>query len=109
DVATVAARAVRLETATNRLFELGGPEILTMDEVLRTIQKLLGVSRPLLHQPVGFMKLATWPFRLLPAPPMTPQAVEFITGEALVDPRPTEETFAIRFMSLEDGLRTYLT
>ena len=108
DVATVAARAVRLEEATNRLFELGGPETLTMDEVLLTIQRLLGVKRLLLHHPVGFMKLATWPLQLLPTPPMSPQAVDFITGEALVDPQPTEETFGIRFMSLEEGLGKYL-
>ncbi|MDV2495904.1 MAG: complex I NDUFA9 subunit family protein [bacterium] len=108
DVATVAARAVRLEEATNRVFELGGPETLTMDEVLLTIQRLLGVKRLLLHHPVGFMKLATWPLQLLPTPPMSPQAVDFITGEALVDPQPTEETFGIRFMSLEEGLGKYL-
>ncbi len=108
DVATVAARAVRLEEATNRVFELGGPETLTMDEVLLTIQRILGVKRPLLHHPVGFMKLATWPLQLLPTPPMSPQAVDFVTGEALVDPQPTEETFGIRFMSLEEGLGKYL-
>ncbi len=108
DVATVAARAVRLEDATNRVFELGGPETLTMDEVLLTIQRLLGVKRLLLHHPVGFMKLATWPLQLLPTPPMSPQAVDFVTGEALVDPQPTEETFDIRFMSLEEGLGKYL-
>ena len=108
DVATVAASAVRLEEATNRVFELGGPETLTMDEVLLTIQRLLGVKRLLLHHPVGFMKLATWPLQLLPTPPMSPQAVEFVTGEALVDPQPTEETFGIRFMNLEDGLGKYL-
>ncbi len=108
DVSTVTARAVGLEEATNRLFELGGPEALTMDEVLLTVQRVLGVKRPLIHHPVGFMKLATAPFQLLPTPPMTPQAVEFVTGEALVDPQPTEETFGIRFMSLEEGLRKYL-
>ena len=39
---------------------------------------------------------------------MTPQGVEFVTGEALVDHQPTEEAFGIRFMSLEEGLRKYL-
>ncbi len=108
DVAQVAARAVALEAATNRIFGLGGPEILTMDEVLLTIQRSLGVKRPLIHHPTGLMKLATWPLTLLPNPPLSPQAVEFLTSEALVDPQPAEETFGIRFRRLEEGLRQYL-
>jgi uncharacterized protein YbjT (DUF2867 family) len=108
DVAEVVARAVGLQEATNRIFELGGPETLTMDEVLLRIQQFLGVKKPLIHHPVGFMKLATWPMQFLPNPPITPQAVEFLTSEALVDPKPTEETFGVRFMSLEEGLQRYL-
>lgn len=108
DVAEVAARAVTLEEATDRVFGLGGPEALTMDEVLLTVQRVLGVKKPLIHQSEGLMKLATWPLQFLPNPPMTPQAVEFLTGEALVDPKPAEETFSMRFLSLEEGLRKYL-
>lgn len=108
DVAEVAARAVTLEEATDRVFGLGGPEALTMDEVLRAVQRVLGVKRPLIHQPKGLVKIATWPLQFLPNPPMTPQAVEFLTGEALVDPKPAEETFSMRFLSLEEGLRRYL-
>jgi NADH dehydrogenase len=109
DVAKVAALSVTLPEATNKTFELGGPQTLTMDEVLLTVQKLLGLRKPLIHHPVGFMKLATWPLKFLPSPPLTPQAVEFLTTEALVDPRPTEETFGIRFRSLEEGLSRYLS
>ena len=35
-----------------KVLELGG-ERLTMDEVLRTIQEVLGKRRPLLHHPAG--------------------------------------------------------
>ena len=108
DVATVASKAVTLTQARDRIFELGGPEVLTMDEVLLTVQRLLGVKKPLLHQPAGLMKLAAWPLQFLPTPPLSPQAVEFLTSEAVVDPAPTEETFDIRFLSLEEGLRRYL-
>jgi NADH dehydrogenase len=108
DVAAVVARAVTLEEATNRVFGLGGPEVLSMDEVLLTVQRLLGVKRLLVHHPVGLMKVLTWPLKFLPNPPITPQAVEFLTGEALVDPKPTEETFGMRFVSLEEGLKKYL-
>jgi NADH dehydrogenase len=108
DVARVAAAAVFLESATGRTFDLGGPEELTMDEIVATLQRVLGTHRPVIHQPAGFMKLAALPMRLLPTPPLSPEAVDFILQEAHVDPKPAEETFGVSFSRLEDGLRTYL-
>lgn len=108
DVGLVGARAVDEPAATNRVFELGGPQILTMDEVIRTIQRVLGRRQPLLHQPVALVKLGARLLALLPDPPLTPAAVDFLLMEELVDPAPTEQTFGLRFRSLEEGLRTYL-
>jgi nucleoside-diphosphate-sugar epimerase len=108
DIARVAASAVFLPEATNRIFDLGGPEELTMDEIIGRVQRVLGTHRPLFHQPSGLMKLAAIPMQILSEPPLSPEAIDFILQEAHVDPRPTEETFGISFMSLEDGLRQYL-
>ena len=108
DVARVAAGAVFLPEATNRIFDLGGPEELTMDEILGRVQRVLGTHRPLLHQPAGLMKLAAIPMQILSEPPLSPEAVDFILQETHVDPRPTEETFGISFTPLEEGLRQYL-
>jgi nucleoside-diphosphate-sugar epimerase len=104
DVAAVAASAVDLSTATNRVFELGGPETLSMNEILRTIQEVLGVQKPLVHHPVPLMKAAAAVARLLPSPPLSPAAIDFLLMELHVDPRPAEETFGIRFRPLKEGL-----
>jgi hypothetical protein len=85
-----------------------GGERLTMDQVIRTIQGVLGKRRPLLHHPVGLMKLLTKPLTLLPEPPMSPTAVEFVTEEVEIDPRPAQEYFGFTFRALEKGLREYL-
>ncbi|HLI29338.1 MAG TPA: NAD(P)H-binding protein [Chloroflexota bacterium] len=108
DVGMVGARAVDEVAATNQVFELGGPQILTMDEVIRTIQRVLGRRQPLLHHPVGLVKLAARLLALLPDPPLTPSAIDFLLMEELVDPGPAQQTFALQFRSLEEGLRTYL-
>jgi NADH dehydrogenase len=108
DVARCVAELVRREDATAAVFELGGPERLTMDQVIRTIQAVLGVRRPLLHHPVGLMKLLTKPLTLLPEPPLSPMAVEFATEEVEIDPRPAMEYFGFPFRTLEKGLREYL-
>lgn len=108
DVAKVAALCVTRAQAPNRIFELGGPEELSMNEILRTLQKVLGKRRVLVHSPVAVMKLAARVLALLPNPPLSPSAIDFILMEERVNPRPAEEFFGMKFETLETGLRRYL-
>jgi uncharacterized protein YbjT (DUF2867 family) len=108
DVARGVADCVRREDARETVLELGGPERLTMDEIIRTIQKVLGRRRPLLHHPVKLMKLLSLPMQLLPKPMLSPTAIDFIVQEVEIDPRPAMEYFGFPFRRLEEGLRTYL-
>jgi uncharacterized protein YbjT (DUF2867 family) len=108
DVARAAVESVRREDAKDKAFELGGPERLTMDEIIRTVQKILGKRRPLLHHPARLMKLLVLPMGLLPQPMLSAGAIDFILQEVEIDPRPAMEYFGFRFRKLEDGLREYL-
>ena len=108
DVARCVADSVHRDDARDKVFELGGPDRLTMDEVIRTIQAVLGKRRPLLHHPIGLMKLLVLPMLLLPEPILSPTAIDFITQEVEIDPRPAVEYFGFSFRRLEDGLREYL-
>lgn len=107
DVARCAADLVKREDAKAAVFELGG-ERMTMDAVLRTVMAVLGKRRPLLHHPKGLMKLLVRPMALLPEPPLSPDAVDFVTEEVEIDPRPAREYFGFAFKTLEEGLREYL-
>ena len=108
DVARCVVESVRREDATAKVLDLGGPQRLTMDEVIRTIQGVLGRRRPLLHHPVGLMKLLVLPMRVLPEPMLSPSAIDFITQEVEMDTRPAIEYFGFPFRPLADGLREYL-
>jgi len=108
DVAEAAAESVFSNAATNQTIELGGPEELTMDEIIATLQKVMGTHRMVIHQPKALMKLAAWPMGLLPSPPLSPEAIDFILQEAHVDTEPARRIFGRAFMRLEDGLRRYL-
>jgi uncharacterized protein YbjT (DUF2867 family) len=108
DVARCVAECVRREDAKDKALALGGPERLTMDEIIRTIQKVIGKRRPLVHHPVGLMKLLSRPMQLLPNPPLSPTAIDFIVQEVEVDPQPAMDYFGFPFQRLEEGLREYL-
>jgi len=107
DVARCVVESIRREDASGKAFELGGPRM-AMDEVIRTVQKVLGKRRPLLHHPVGLMKLLVLPMRILPEPPLSPGAVDFVTQEVEIDPRPAVAYFGFEPRALEEGLRQYL-
>jgi NADH dehydrogenase len=108
DVAKVAAMAVDEPSATNRVFELGSSPPLTMDEILRTIMRVLGKQKPLVHQPAWLVKIPASIIQYLPNAPLSPGAVDFITMDERVDASEAEQVFGIQFRPLEAGLREYL-
>ena len=108
DVAGAAARAVTSAKATNQLFELGGPEELTMDEIMKRVLRVLGKRRFLLHHPTGLMKLAAQFLKFLPGPPLTPGAVDFLTMENPVDSTAAVEALDLKLSTLEAGLGSYM-
>jgi uncharacterized protein YbjT (DUF2867 family) len=108
DVARAVADAARREDCKDKAFDLAGPERVTMDDIIRTLQKVLGKRRPLLHQPGPLMKLLVLPMVLLPEPILSPGAIDFILQEVEMDPKPAQEYFGFPFKTLEEGLRTYL-
>jgi NADH dehydrogenase len=110
DLAEVVAGAVYLPAAERREFEVGGPELLTMNQILRTMLDVMGLRRPLVHAPVVFPRLASAVMeRVLPHPPLTPGAIDFVlSAGGDVDTTALRETFPIRFRPLREGLATYL-
>jgi NADH dehydrogenase len=108
DVARCAAEAARREDATDKALDLGGPEHLTMDQILHTIQSVLRRRRPLLHHPARLMKLLVLPMQLMPEPILSAGAIDFLLQEVELDPKPAMEYFGFTPKRLEDGLRDYL-
>src|SRR5690606_27859743 len=85
DVGAVLADAATKPEAANQVFEIGGPEVMTMNEVLKTGMDVAGRKRPILHQPMFIGKLAGTVASLLPTPPLSADAVDFIASPAVAD------------------------
>lgn len=109
DLGRILADAVDREAATDQTFEAGGPDRLSMNEVIRTALDVAGRRRPILHQPVVLGKLLATFLQLLPGPPLTPDAIDFITHEAVADNTALESAFGgLTLTPFRDGLATYL-
>jgi NADH dehydrogenase len=108
DMGSLVADSLETPAAENATLEVGGPETMTMDQVIRTALRVLHRRRPILHAPVVLMKVLTAPLTLLPSPPMTPAAIDFVVGSAPVDTGPLHERLPRRLLPLEEALGTYL-
>ncbi len=82
DIALAVQRIFERDDAWNKTYEIGGPEIMTMEEVLATMLEVLGKRRAVVPVPAVVAKAGTAPLRLLPSPPMTPQGIEFAIQDA---------------------------
>ncbi len=108
DLGRILADAATNQAADGLTLEAGGPERLSMDDVVRTALDVAGKRRPILHQPVALGKLMARALQLLPGPPLTPDAIDFITHEAVADNAELERALSPRLTPLREGLATYL-
>lgn len=107
DIATAVTRIFERE-AWNKTFEIGGPDVMSMDAVIRTMLKVMGKHRLIVPIPALLGKIATAPLTLLPSPPMTPSGIEFAIQDGLVDTHEMAKTLDVHPVPLEEGLATYL-
>ena len=67
-----------------------------------------GLRRPIVPGPAPLIKLVLQPLRLLPAPPLTPDAIDFINQPATVDLGPLLARMPRRLTPFNEGLASYL-
>jgi uncharacterized protein YbjT (DUF2867 family) len=107
DVAAYFAQALELDAATNRIHELGGPDVVSWNEFWARLKRALGVRRPSVHMPIGFMKLNALVTERLPGDiPLTRDLLKMLEmGDNVVTNDDAVRTFQIPLLPLDDQLR----
>jgi NADH dehydrogenase len=106
DVATYFALALDEPRAAARTFELGGPDVVTWDELYRLIARVLGKRRRLVHVPFRLARLGASVPQLIPRTPLTPDHVDMLAGpDNVVSTADAVETFGLPLVPLEEQLR----
>jgi len=106
DLADYYALATTEQAATNRTFELGGPDAVSWNEFWERLKRVLGVRRPSVHVPVGLMRgQATLTERLPGAPVSRDQLTMLELGDNVVTDPSAVETFQLPLVSLDEQLR----
>ncbi|MET0773493.1 MAG: NAD(P)H-binding protein [Candidatus Limnocylindrales bacterium] len=108
DIAHLLADTLEGTAAESATLEIGGPETLPMHGIIETALRVAGLRRPIVPGPTALLKAMSAPLTLLPTPPLTPDAIDFINQPATVDTRPLLERMPRRLTPLAEGLATYL-
>jgi uncharacterized protein YbjT (DUF2867 family) len=107
DVAAYFTKAVDLNAATNRIFELGGPDAVSWNEFWARLKRVLGQRRPSFHVPIGLMRLNALVTERLPGNvPLTRDLLKMLeAGDNVVSNTDAVETFQLPLVPLDEQLR----
>ena len=108
DVGRATAECLDNPAAANQTFEVGGPDVFSMSDVFKTALRVVGRRRLLLPAPKFVMKSLASVVQFAPGRPLTPDAIDFITMDALADPTDMSEKLSLTPTPLREGLATYL-
>jgi NADH dehydrogenase len=93
DVTFCFARALTEEGTTNQTIELGGPDELTLNQVLAEIARCAGISKPAIHIPMPLMFAGAALASILPTPPVTPDQLRMLREGSTCDIGPMRRIF----------------
>jgi uncharacterized protein YbjT (DUF2867 family) len=107
DVAQYFADAVGRDDVTGRIFELGGPDVVSWNEFWRRLKAVRGSKRPSVHVPVRLMRLNALITERLPGNiPLTRDLLTMLEhGDNVVSNDDAVRTFQIQLLPLDDQLR----
>jgi len=116
DVARVFADALAKPETVGRSFEVGGPEVFTLDGVYREIAAAVGKpAKPLVHFPLWYGRLLAAGFEWLARrglfrdPPLTRDQLRSLGRDNAADVSATVATFGGEWRRFGPGIREYLS
>ncbi len=88
----------------NGTYEIGGPDLMTFDEMMRIIMDASGHRRPLFHIPEGIMRGVGGLLEKMPKPLLSRDAVTFVTADNACNIKPLVDEFGINLTPARVGM-----
>jgi len=107
DVASYFAEGVEREEVTGRVFELGGPDLVSWNEFWSRLKRARGMRRPSVHVPVGVMRVNAVLTERLPGNiPLTRDLLTMLEhGDNVAADDEAVRTFELPLVPLDEQLR----
>jgi len=102
-------RAVARAETVKQTYEVGGPDAVSMVDLIDAIGKALGRPRVRkVHLPLGVMRIAARGLQTVPSFPLTPDQITMLEADNTCDPGPFFRTFGLTPIPLQTGLARML-
>jgi uncharacterized protein YbjT (DUF2867 family) len=88
----------------NGIYEVGGPDPMTFDELVRLVMELTGHQRPIVHIPESLMRIAGAVAEKLPGALFSRDVVAFLVTDNDCDIRPLVAEFGVTLTPAREGL-----
>jgi len=107
DVGAYFSKAVDLDGATGRTFELGGPDAVTWNEFWERLKRVRRMRRPSVHMPMSLMRMNALVTERLPGNiPLTRDLLKMLdAGDNVVTDTSAIDVFALPLVPLDEQLR----
>ncbi|MGO4351685.1 complex I NDUFA9 subunit family protein [Rhizobium sp. RAF36] len=108
DVAEAVARAADGKALPGKIYELGGPEVLSFRECLETMLKVTARKNPLVSMPAGIASLIGSIASLIPfvSPPITPDQVRLLKYDNVVSAKAEKEERTLKGLGVTPTMAT---
>jgi len=103
DLAACVALAVS-GRGRNQTYDIGGPDLMTFDEMMNVIMDASGHRRLLFHIPEAVMRAVGGILEKLPTPLLSRDAVTFVTADNACDNQPLLKEFGIKLTPASEGM-----
>jgi NADH dehydrogenase len=110
DVVHCFVSALEQEGTTGKVYELGGPRVLSFEEVVDAILQAMARRRLKLHLPIRLVKVVAYLFeKMLPFAPITRDQLIMLQEDNICETGTVTSEFGIPLQDFADGIRVYLT
>jgi NADH dehydrogenase len=103
DVAACVALALA-GRGRNGAFDVGGPALMTFDDLIRLVMDITGRYRLIIHVPEAIMRLAGAAAEMLPVALFSRDAASFLLADNAGDIKPLVDEFGIKLTPAREGL-----
>ncbi len=104
DLAECVALALKAK-GRDATFEVGGPDLMTFDEMIRIVMEVTRRRRPIVHLPERLMRAGAGVLEMLPGPLLSRDAVTFVTSDNACDIKPLVAALGIRLTPMRAGIQ----
>lgn len=108
DLITCMVKSLNDEKTYEHVYEIGGGEALTFNEIIDSIASAMGKKRLKLQIPVTIARPMARLMELLPRPPLTIDQLIMLLSDNICDNREAEKIFGVEFVKFSEGIKNFL-